>query len=298
MMRAGGRCARPGCDKPCWLPADRPSSVATIGVAAHICAASPGGPRYDVNQSPDERSDIENGIYLCETCATLIDRDPGRFPASELRAWKAKHEAQVKDEASGDLLMPTITVRATGGMKFDARTSRVVTSETMGNARDFLVTVTNVTDFIYETFGFDVQFPEYVEDEPQVDGPPGLSHKVRGEGMEWEIITSGGGRAEVPRRTHYRSFNIEFSALRPREVVEVKIRSVPDPQVGLDDGEIAKGKIVHYISGGVRVRIGGILREQTFTVPLKYDQATRRLTAEPLGTIETYFDRVITIRRM
>lgn len=34
----------------------------SIGVAAHICAASPGGPRYDLRMSKEDRKSYENGI--------------------------------------------------------------------------------------------------------------------------------------------------------------------------------------------------------------------------------------------
>jgi hypothetical protein len=47
-----------------------------IGVAAHITAASVGGPRYDASLKPKQRAAIENGIWLCQNCGTMIDRDP------------------------------------------------------------------------------------------------------------------------------------------------------------------------------------------------------------------------------
>ena len=41
----------------------------------------------------EERKGIENGIWLCATCATLIDRDPDRHPAELLQDWKQQTEA-------------------------------------------------------------------------------------------------------------------------------------------------------------------------------------------------------------
>jgi hypothetical protein len=64
-----------------------------LGEAAHITAASPGGPRYDQDLSPDERVSADNGIWLCPTCAALIDRDDNRYPEAKLREWKADAEA-------------------------------------------------------------------------------------------------------------------------------------------------------------------------------------------------------------
>ena len=64
-----------------------------VGEAAHICAASPGGPRYDPSMSDEERRSHDNGIWLCANCATEIDKDPARFPVSLLRRWKEEAES-------------------------------------------------------------------------------------------------------------------------------------------------------------------------------------------------------------
>jgi len=64
-------------------------------VAAHITAASEGGPRYNSELTSSERKSIDNGIWLCQNCATLIDVDPEEHPVHVLKAWKvcAEHEA-------------------------------------------------------------------------------------------------------------------------------------------------------------------------------------------------------------
>ena len=58
------------------------------GIAAHIAAASPGGPRYDPQQSPSERGSLANGIWLCLPHAKLIDSDDSAYSADKLRLWK------------------------------------------------------------------------------------------------------------------------------------------------------------------------------------------------------------------
>lgn len=63
-----------------------------IGVAAHICAASPGGPRYDSSQTPEERSNYNNGIWLCTNCSVLIDRDVEEYTVERLKSWKDQHQ--------------------------------------------------------------------------------------------------------------------------------------------------------------------------------------------------------------
>ncbi len=64
-----------------------------LGVAAHIKAASSGGARYDSTQSEEERHSVENGLWLCESCAKLIDNNKGAdFSIEQLRVWKIASE--------------------------------------------------------------------------------------------------------------------------------------------------------------------------------------------------------------
>lgn len=85
--RAGHCCSNPNCQKPTVGP-DGGSGSANIGVAAHISAAANGGPRYDPSLSSVERSSIENGIWLCQTCSRLIDVDELSHPPELLSEWK------------------------------------------------------------------------------------------------------------------------------------------------------------------------------------------------------------------
>ena len=63
-------------------------------MAAHITAARPGGPRYQPALSSAERGSAPNGIWLCQTCAKLVDSDVTRYTAEALQRWKAKAEGQ------------------------------------------------------------------------------------------------------------------------------------------------------------------------------------------------------------
>jgi hypothetical protein len=95
--RVALHCSNPNCRRITSGPADDPARAINVGVAAHITAASPGGARYDGLLTRDARSSFDNGIWLCSTCATLIDRDRGRFTVPLLRDWKqrAEHAAQL-----------------------------------------------------------------------------------------------------------------------------------------------------------------------------------------------------------
>jgi len=93
--RVSMRCSNPNCRQPTSGPQEDPCKVLNIGVAAHITAASVNGPRYDKNLSAQERSSIENGIWLCQNCGKLVDNDARQYPTDLLRRWK-----QLSEEAA------------------------------------------------------------------------------------------------------------------------------------------------------------------------------------------------------
>src|SRR5690606_20844471 len=75
----------------------------SIGIAAHITAAASGGPRYDDTLTPDQRSHIDNGIWLCSNCAALIDKDSIKYPISLLRKWKGDAENESSRKLAGEI---------------------------------------------------------------------------------------------------------------------------------------------------------------------------------------------------
>jgi hypothetical protein len=90
--RVGVRCSNPNCRQPTSGPQEDPRKTINIGVAAHIAAAASRGPRYDHNLTSAERSSYDNGIWLCQNCAKLIDNDDERYHVDLLRAWKSLSE--------------------------------------------------------------------------------------------------------------------------------------------------------------------------------------------------------------
>jgi len=96
--RVNGFCSNPDHRVPTSGPNTIATSSTSIGQAAHICAAAPGGPRYDPLMSKEERASIENAIWLCNNCAKLIDSDTKRFTVVLLRQWKAQAESTAQFE--------------------------------------------------------------------------------------------------------------------------------------------------------------------------------------------------------
>lgn len=94
--RVGYKCSNPSCQITTSGPHSDPNKAINVGVAAHICAAAPGGPRYDPLMTREERTSAENGIWLCQTCATLIDIDEKIYSVKTLQEWKKKAEQRAE----------------------------------------------------------------------------------------------------------------------------------------------------------------------------------------------------------
>lgn len=103
-LRAGYRCSFIGCDQITVGPSDEsPTAHANIGNAAHIHAAAPGegARRYLQSMTPEERSHIDNAIWMCASHAILIDRDEVTYTADVLRQMKSDHERKIAGELAG-----------------------------------------------------------------------------------------------------------------------------------------------------------------------------------------------------
>jgi hypothetical protein len=95
--RAGHHCSNPECGaSTIGASKSDPKKSVNVGVASHITAKAPGGPRYDANMTSDQRREITNGIWLCQNCAHYIDTNNGAdHSVAQLRSWKQKHEENI-----------------------------------------------------------------------------------------------------------------------------------------------------------------------------------------------------------
>ena len=92
--RAGWLCSYPTCRKPTVGATQDDDHVIDIGTPAHICAAAPGGPRYDAAQSPEVRSSVKNGIWMCRDHGKAIDSPDSEFTVAQLLEWKRQAESE------------------------------------------------------------------------------------------------------------------------------------------------------------------------------------------------------------
>lgn len=99
--RVAYKCSNPDCGNVTIGPHTYALKANNLGVACHITAASSGGPRFDPALSAIERESHENGIWLCQGCARIIDNDVNRYPVDLLRRWKVTAEAAADRALSG-----------------------------------------------------------------------------------------------------------------------------------------------------------------------------------------------------
>jgi|GEM_PF-2122185 len=124
--RAAFVCSNPTCKKMTIAPSEEEDEkVIYIGRAAHISAASKGGPRYDETMTPEERSSIGNALFLCSNCADMIDDNGGvDYTIETLKKWKIDHEnwtrenlnKSVVEEKSQPIIFNVTSQNQTGGI--------------------------------------------------------------------------------------------------------------------------------------------------------------------------------------
>jgi len=83
---SGNRCAFPKCNAPLV------DGEKVVGKICHIKAQNPGGPRYDPNQTAQDRHAYGNLILMCGRHADVIDADEDAYTVERLQRMKTDHE--------------------------------------------------------------------------------------------------------------------------------------------------------------------------------------------------------------
>lgn len=91
--RVANLCSNPECRKNTVAAnLETIDNKTVIGEAAHICAASSGGPRFNDEMIAKDIKSFKNGIWLCSICHNIIDREPKTYPVEMLIGWKVSAE--------------------------------------------------------------------------------------------------------------------------------------------------------------------------------------------------------------
>lgn len=97
---SGGRCQFPSCNKPVWRDG-LTLSEDNFAHVAHIVAASPDGPRGDIELSQEQQADFDNLMLLCMDHHRLIDgRNAEKYTEEQLREYKQAHEERIQRQTA------------------------------------------------------------------------------------------------------------------------------------------------------------------------------------------------------
>jgi hypothetical protein len=162
--RVGVRCSNPGCRKLTTGPRTDSDLIVNIGVGAHITAASRNGPRFAPSLSSAERQASDNGIWLCQNCAKLVDNDPTRYTVELLRNWKQRAEATALSEIEG--VAANVEVPADSSVDIEIAYEK---ENIRANRHDYrlIITLTNLGDQPLGAYHIDLKLPARVVEKPE-----------------------------------------------------------------------------------------------------------------------------------
>ena len=162
--RVGVRCSNPSCRKLTIGPRTDSTRIINIGVAAHITAAAPGGPRYDPILTPNCRRSPQNGIWLCQNCAKLVDNDLNRYAVEVLHKWKQRAEAAALSEVEGVPIDEGSILENSADLEVSYRKVNISQKR-----HDYLleITIQNLGTEPISAYHVDLEFPARVAKEPE-----------------------------------------------------------------------------------------------------------------------------------
>jgi hypothetical protein len=159
---AGHTCSNPACTNPTTSAPEVGENPVRIGVAAHIRAASPGGPRYDPSQTEGERKSIDNALHLCQNCAKVIDSNGGLdYSVETLRSWKKQREAMTRGSIA-EVRPPTIFLEEIQGFSAVAPERKYRRRPTVLTHREYSLQCENPNALGLEDVQIRLEFPRTI----------------------------------------------------------------------------------------------------------------------------------------
>lgn len=277
--RAGHHCSRPECRRPTIGPHSDPTKSTSTGVVAHIRAAKPGGPRFDRNQTHEDRKSIGNAIWLCHGCSDLVDKNEDKYPPELLTAWTREQERWIAQDLEA-LLLPDITLRTHKGLTLPNYGPAEIQAEDIAAFREHILVFNNTTRRVMRHLSCRIQFPEPVIRANVLEKPAGVSIEFSPDRMNMITHASGKGSVRVTGPLPAaQDFNLGFDLLPVKSQVTMGFLS----QVG-DSRSSARsglGLLEHHIVGEFQYQLLGEDQIRKFIVPLNFNHDERLITSEP-----------------
>ncbi len=284
-LRAGYHCSH--CRAPTSGPHSDAEKALITGEACHIRAASPGGPRYDPAQSPEERKSIQNAIWLCRSCSKIVDADCEQFPVSKLLAMKEEHEASIDGKGITPKL-PEIEILTVHGLTLDQVEGAKVSPEDMRRLREHVLRVRNPNGIELTNFDSRLQLPEPVVASTD-DRPAGVELQWAPDRPQLTAFGSGSVERTGPLRP-WPIYICRASKLLPERTFSIRFRTVE----AIDATSFLPSFIhseegmreVYHILGSFQFAIGSEYVTREFLVPLDFDSAARTIRSLPCEDVD------------
>jgi hypothetical protein len=282
--RAAYICSNPDCRSNTIGPHSDPERSLDTGVAAHICGAAPGGPRYDAAQTPEERKSIGNGIWLCATCSRLIDTDERLYQAERLKQWRLEHEQWVSKQGMIPKI-PDLKIESLQGLSLPL-VPGAVTAEDSENIRERQLVLKNPNRVSLYQFDLRIQFPEPIIRCPQRSVPPGVDVQFAPLFPRFFASASGEGASVTVTRPPRPTPNawLKLDSLPGQAEISFTIQTIVDwfdPPAWPESEPEESTALVHYIAGDYYFEYRGEHVRRRILVPLRYEKASRKIESLP-----------------
>jgi hypothetical protein len=294
--RAGYLCSNPDCRHPTCGPHSDPEKSIITGEAAHICAAAKMGPRYDPNQTPEERKAITNAIWLCGNCNKKVDTDWAAWPAERLRSMKADHERWVQAEAMIPAL-PEVSLSTLANLRLDEELQQI-TPEIQATLREQELLIRNPNRVERHSFVLDMALPEFFTKVGKTVFPPGSEAAFKTVQPDMVGFVSGhlsitAGRPvpttqcrlEIEKLPALSECRQAFYTIAPDDTMPTMPYS-PGP-TGIEffgnPEDMETTKVCHfYLQGTYKFLLRGEFIEGQFFVPLFFKVSERAISSLPV----------------
>ncbi len=293
-QRAGYLCSNPDCRRPTSGPHSDPTKALITGEACHICAAAPGGPRYNPAQTPEQRKSIQNAIWLCAVCSDKVDKDWRPWPDTRLMEMKEQHERWIDGQGMIPAL-PQITLATRSGLRLVPKLS-VVNQELLGFLREQELTLRNGNRVELHNLKLMMRLPEAVFTYGDPVKNAGTRLELRPHRPAWTVESvQEGGAVRHPVQAPTPNHTFDAPRVSANETIAVpiytlpyfQVSATPDPSHPLVLGEDPDAflpqdrRVWWYLEGSYQFLLRGEYVTNELFVPLRYSFRDRAVTSLP-----------------
>jgi hypothetical protein len=300
-QRAGYLCSNPDCRRPTSGPHSQVDRALVTGQAAHLCAASAGGPRFDPDQSPEERKSIANAIWLCGDCNKRIDTDWAAWPLEKLKKMKDEHERWI---AAQEMIpsLPEISLATRGGLRLSQALS-VISGEMLAELREQEMTIRNPNRVQLHNFKLNMVLPEAILTYGEVNHNAGTHLAANRTESSWIVESTGDAKVVEGQKRPTTRHTLQIPMIGPQELISIAFFTIdphyfvivdppnPDFGPGVDlDALFPENHIRFFLEGSYQFLLRGEYVTTELFVPMRYGYKSREVASLPVQTSSEPWD--------